>query len=923
LSKAFRILSIEAKDLYGAATLERGYGIRNSEGRLREKKFSNTLDWSLDSIQLQDVYEKVTRRKDFAFKVGKHWYTQVVINVKFTYSYKEFNKVGLNTYVRSGHNIQDCEIVDGACLYDGVLVAIQVGTEIKEPLAQDILGKYFCLTDGRYIQNGELPVLMNKSDLRRWLYENGFVCDGVRYVRYKRSSGSSRVGKCLFVCASVADRMEKWDKCGVSLSRGQEIDLAAWEAYTALPMSSIIDALEIHPDEILVIQDHDSVFEDDVIAVSAPEGQLVSEHKRATIRNSIFDGQSMLCTSMFENYQDKGMMVLRNRFFKTCAFNTNIQQYFADNGITEVNQLNGFTLAQDIKQIKLITTPNSIKYLKFGGVEKWLANIDPIFGIVKSEKKTHFFDGRMVQVHYQLLNTLQLSFDEVAELLKPSLDYLNLLRTDVDVLRHHIKFAFSSPDDFVSPIKTKNDVVFKLLGINNRFAQTKVFKDFRNNLVRGFVRNLKRGHVLVNGNYSTLFGNPIEMLKQTIGKFDGTTDVLPKSIHCTNFEFGETILGSRSPHITMGNVLIVENILEATIEKYFNLSKEIVCVNAIGENLSQRLNGCDYDSDAMMLTNNPLLIAAARRNYHKFKVPSSFVESKKISRVYSAEDKADLDIKTSINKIGEIVNFSQHLNSLFWARVHNGETIEQCAELYEDICKMAVLSGVEIDRAKKEVNINSQKEIDKLSSKYRLTEEGKTVKPAFFKMITTENGYELSKRINYKQFHTPMDYLQQIITSTNITQAQTNKRRAIPFIDIVRSPDMSGRGGFAKEQRDKILGCIQSANNDIIALYVAYKSSEWKEKRAIDKRAVEIMQDCVEQVNGLALCEYAMYLALKEIDKKGNDRISALLFNTLFSMPSDAFFSLIRTSAEPLCKLTEFIYGDVKIYDFCYQKSYF
>ena len=44
-------------------------------------------------------------------------------------------------------------------------------------------------------ENGK-PVKI--KDLRAHFYQNGFYLDGVHYVRYKRSAGSSREGKCLF-----------------------------------------------------------------------------------------------------------------------------------------------------------------------------------------------------------------------------------------------------------------------------------------------------------------------------------------------------------------------------------------------------------------------------------------------------------------------------------------------------------------------------------------------------------------------------------------------------------------------------------------------------------------------------------------------------------------------------------------------------
>ncbi len=99
----------------------------------------------------------------------------------------------------------------------------------------------------------------------------------------------------------------------------------------------------------------------------------------------------------------------------------------------------------------------------------------------------------------------------------------------------------------------------------------------------------------------------------------------------------------------------------------------------------------------MLITNNKLLIAAAEKNYDRFAVPTSQVSAIKRKRYYDNEDKSDLDIRTSVNKIGEIVNLSQELNTLFWDNLHNGQTFEENQELYNDIVKLAILSNVEID----------------------------------------------------------------------------------------------------------------------------------------------------------------------------------------------------------------------------------
>ncbi len=611
--KPYKIISLQAKDIYAAERLapnssvtNEGYSIRKQNDDLNYKKFTNALDWSLDTIKLQEEYTKVTRRKNFYFTKNHRQYTLVVINVNFDYSYKLFNKAGKNTFLRDGHSLRDVVIQDGSSVKDGQLVAIQTNVAIQNPLPKETLGEYFDYQNGCYIQTKSFPILMTKADLRYHLYKNGFVCDGIKYVRYKRSSGSSRVGKCLFIDERFATRMTKWSRCGLTIKDGDALDLPAYESYCALPLSSIIDTIDIEPDSILVVDDFTSKFTDEVVAVEAEDDHLVSSRQVREISNSIWDGESLMDGSMFDKYEDKGMLLLRNRFFKTCAFNTNIQQWFADNSITDVSQLNGFTRATDISQIKLITTPSSIKYAKFGTIEQWMDNIDHTFGIVKYEKEPHFFDGRLVQCHYQLLNSLQLTYDEVKQVLEPSLKYIGAVRSDPAVLRYHIKFAFPDEEDEFFPqqgYKTKNDVVFKMLGINDKFAQTKIYKDFRDTLVKGFYRNLKRGHALLNGNYSTLLGNGLELLKASIGQFTGGSELPPRSIHSKRFDYGKTILGTRSPHILAGNVLLAENVANEAIDKYFNMTKEIVYVNSIGENILQQLNGADRALFAKNLVN--------------------------------------------------------------------------------------------------------------------------------------------------------------------------------------------------------------------------------------------------------------------------------------------------------------------------------
>ena len=385
------IPSVDAKDLYLSNHLvnkdPKGYSILRRDGTVNFKKFINTLDYSLDLIKIREVYWKVYRNQRFSFENGKKEYSTRVMNVTFKYSVKEFNLAGsyldpklpkpkkkkktkkiiirkkdsekkekknlFPIYLRNGYTLDDEKIKNGAYVEDGKLIAIVTDMKIPKSavLSKSILGENFEYQDGMYVLKKN-ATLSSVASLREDLYKNGFYCDGTHFVRFKRSSGSSRVGKCLFIDEKLYPAMHEYELLGLDVKDGKEIDLAALEAYIALTLSSIIDTIEIDPKSILVIDDYESVFKDRVIATRIVDDGYGTDEEEVEICNSIWDGQSLIDKSILGDYAKYGMVLLRKQFFKSCCFNTNIQEFFKDKGITEIKQLNGFTLAKSIEEIK-------------------------------------------------------------------------------------------------------------------------------------------------------------------------------------------------------------------------------------------------------------------------------------------------------------------------------------------------------------------------------------------------------------------------------------------------------------------------------------------------------------------------------------------------------------------------------------------
>ena len=799
MKQRYRIISIEAADIYRHEQengVSVGYKMPEGKSDAYFRLFKIYLDNSLDSVELEKAYKRVCRKK-FSFQdKSENEYTLAVINLKFNYTYKP-----------------------------------EEGKPVKI------------------------------KELREHYYENGFILDGVHYVRYKRSAGSSREGKCLFIDERLYKAMSKWSECGLK----PKTDLAAWESYKALSLSSIKGTVEIPLDGILFVPDYKSTFTEEVISVELQDGNLTAEQKQTQITNDIWDGESLLDESVFMNgYADKHMLLLRNKFFKSCAFRTKLQKWIEDKNITLEDLRNrGFiTLATDVSQIVMVTTLNSLKYLKFAGglteknIRKWVDNVSTTFGVVKWDKGTRFFHGDMVQSSYQLLNTLGLDKTQVEELLKPSFDYISLIRSNTDFMRYHFSDAYVRESDgeekkVPDGLAERADVIFRLLFSCSFFDCTALYANFRNDIVSGLKSNLRRGHILLDGTNATLFGNGPELLKYIAGE-DITSELKKGQIYSKRFTNGAKLLCARSPHITMGNLYCVENNLDGGIWDYFDLGNNIVCVNAIRENVQQRLNGCDYDSDTMLVTDDKLLVETAEKYKDFFKVPVCEIET----AGKTDQTLAELDHDTSENKIGEIVNLSQKLNSIIWNEIHHGAPVEKILEIYNDVCKLAVLSGLEIDKAKRAYdNVNVGKELSALRKKYNRPA------PIFFKEID-----EKQKESEYAFYDTAMDYIYQAVRAFNFQKGKNKKVRYMPISWMVGGKTTSDNATDYRH-RDKIIEICEEYRTIINRLYMELRSADEQEREVIYDRIADEKVERDKKVSKWLTSENVLIFVIRHYEK--------------------------------------------------------
>jgi hypothetical protein len=740
------------------------------------------------------------------------------------------------------------------------------------------------------------------SNLRSKLYTEGFqlkfkdkktgktkITD---YVVYKRSSSKSRTGQCLFIKKSLYNKMIKWSRLDLPLKKNMSIDLAGLLAYESLVGSSLEDTIHIDPSKILMVDDVESKFTQTCNVVKTGEdGFLGSFKEDAEVTNSLFDGESLLDSKYFE--EGISMKLLRNHMFKSAAFNTNIQQYFKDNCPNDVSYeewklKDMFGNELYAKDIDLICTPSSLKALKFSkvlGDDKdmwayWKEKIKEdgnVFGVCKHDKQSKFGvdeNGNVLQqTSYQMINCLPIKKGDISLLTKTEEKYINRLKNDDDFFFEKIKET--------ATLINSNQMLYDLYKHNKDIINTNIVRKFRKDFIWNHNNHSKKGKIKLKGDYCVMLGNPMEYLEHAIGSFNDTNKKIPylehNEVYTTLFDFDKEYVGFRNPNTSPSNVLIVKNKKVAEIEKYFNLSENIVCVNAINFPIQDILSGCDYDSDTVLLLDDQKLLELGKMCFEKYHVCLNKVAGQKRKYKLNKHDMYEIDnqLSTSQRDIGKVVNLGQFCMSVYWDFINKGDSGEHVDEMLRKVDVMTVLSGISIDMAKKFYEINIDKEIKNVQQNKELSKRKK--KPMFWKYVSQSKT--IDKRIEH--FDCPMDYLIEKLNESEPAKYKIN----IDVEDILSDTDIKK---FNYKQFDKIIENVEELDNSIKNINAKYFDKEEK-----NNKIEEITRDFLNPIQKLKINELTMNVLVRYFSET-NSKLLLRLLNLLYNSQKENFLKTFK-----------------------------
>ena len=732
----------------------------------------------------------------------------------------------------------------------------------------------------------------SRDEIREYFYENGVDVtykrkrrDGtikeetIHYEMLFRTSAKAKLGQVIFINSKLYDIAYDWLTIGLGKKMScDNAKIVEMSAYAPLTTSTIVGTLHIPVEDILILKDQDSLFETMTKVVKAEDytnkkGEIqkkcvVIEEKRQ-VKNTTWDGMALIEAD--SNYLKlplyvNGMALLRNHLFKTCAFKSYIQKFFKDwceeNGYDYETYMiqDMFGKWHYLKDIKMITTDNAIKWKKFQDLmgnniteayEYWCERIHSdgdIWGIVKTDHPSKLGDYQ--QLSYQMINTLPCTKDEVKDIAQISIDYVELLKRDNDEFEKFLRKYANEVNHY--------EMLADLYAQNHEFGNSTFFRYEKKEIIKQYVFRMRKGKIMVNGDNLTVCGNPYALLLYSVGEDfekDPTLSQESDVIQCytKRFDDNEYLAAFRNPHNSPNNICYLHNVYSKEMETYFPFSKNILAVNCIHTDIQDRSNGCDFDSDFFLVTNQPTMVKCAERCYKEFYTIVNALQESGITYNNTKKDYAAMDNKFSKSRmgIGYSSNLAQLAMTYYWTELQKDNPDEKrLKELYDNFIILSVLAQVIIDGCKREYEIDGNKEIDRISKLDCMTMKIPGTKkkcdfPEFMKYTReikyTKDGKELPQeeidesksklksRIN-RDLLCPMNWLEDWINkiqnaSTSDTiptseffikmNGEANRRQMTKIMKIIEEYDLSVKN--AK---------INMTDNDDYILFLANKNAE-------------------------------------------------------------------------------------------------
>ena len=469
-------------------------------------------------------------------------------------------------------------------------------------------------------------VFNTKSDFD-YVCKNGFTINGKKYKRLVGTTGGVKNSTVQFCSDDIYDELVKRMENG--WNSDTPIVPAKFEAYKSLSCSASTP-LTIKP-RILIVKDPSVMISDRVIRVfddGDPNGGYEVEYDVPYEAEKQFcDGCGMMTPEFatkiaidldlyhhdesgnkVANYIPSGVNT-RYAYEKgmLCTFDFKL---FAEE-VAETYMLeDAWGTVRDIRDYDVVLTDNMMKLCAaYDSLEHYLEECDKHgydFSITKITGET--LEPKR-ELNYQYLQSYDLSDEDIEELIKETVDNINgALGDDIRKAILYTRGIHATERDIVnSDPDFMKAIMIDDNAINDSFVKQQIYK-----MIYKKIDMAKLGRLQVDGNYAIVCGDLYALCEGIFGM------EIKGLLGFGEFYSGHwvkqgvmEVVAFRSPMTSHNNIRKFKYVVNDKISKWFKYLDQLQVINS-WDTTCDALNGMDMDSDAVVTTNNPILLKMYR-----------------------------------------------------------------------------------------------------------------------------------------------------------------------------------------------------------------------------------------------------------------------------------------------------------------------
>lgn len=514
----------------------------------------------------------------------------------------------------------------------------------------------------------------------------GFSINGIKYKRLLGTNGGIKNSTIVFVSEKHADELRR----RIDNGRNPDAELvpAKLEAYKALTCSASTPVSL--PNGILVVDDCETEFLSDIIYLTDEgDGEPIMEmRKNEKIQMDASDGYGIMLPSLADKWSEElGLdyrvsgVNTRFSFEKGMVFTFDFVD-FADKVAKKYIVKDAWGNEVDIRNVELVLTTSMVKlWDSYESCEDYInKSIENgyTFGIAKTCPKELETERNL---NYQFIQSYDLDDNDIEELISPTMNEIkDVLGGDWRKTVLFLKGAGLNADN----IGCIDDDFIKAIMIDPRMVDDPFVQSTIYQLIRNRINEAKVGVLKVHGNYSIVSGDPYTLCQSIFGL--ELTGLLKDGEIYNQYwaDHGADRLACfRAPMTCHNNIRLVRPADNEQVRYWYQYMTTCTIFNS-WDTAASALNGCDFDGDLVMLTDNKVLVNKLQP------LPALMCAQRRATkRVPTEDDFIRSNIESFGNDIGQTTNW---ITSMFEvrARFEKGsaeyDTLSyriRCGQLYQ------------------------------------------------------------------------------------------------------------------------------------------------------------------------------------------------------------------------------------------------